>query len=48
MTLTFGQTLLCGGIGLAAVGALGLVIGNAVLAAKAKKVKKQLYDRYGF
>ncbi|WP_154458606.1 hypothetical protein [Bilifractor porci] len=46
--VTRGTLLFFGGAGLAAVGALMLIIGNIRYSVKKRALRKKLFDRYGF
>lgn len=48
LSLTFGKILFYGGAMLLGGSLLALVIGNAHMSKKSRKIKKKLYDRYGF
>ena len=48
MDISFGQTILNIGIGLAGTGVLLLIGLNILFAVKRKQIKKALTDKYGF
>ncbi len=45
--MSIGAIMLYGGTGLFAAALIGLIISNAVLASKGKKIKKMMNDSYG-
>lgn len=45
--MTYGEILLICGIGLIGAGVLTMIIGAVVMAGKKRRVKDQLYDKYG-
>lgn len=48
MIFTYGQMLMYGGIGLCVFSGGMLIAGTIVFTGKRKKLRKKLYDRYGF
>ncbi|MBQ9460559.1 MAG: hypothetical protein IJU51_01375 [Clostridia bacterium] len=45
--MTMGAIMFYGGIGLFAAALIGMIIANAVLSSKGKKLKELMKDRYG-
>lgn len=45
--MTYGELLLIGGIALIGVGVLTIIIGAVVMMNKKRRVKEQMYDKYG-
>lgn len=46
-SMTYGELLLTGGIVLIGLGVLTLIIGAVVMTNKKRRVREQMYDRYG-
>lgn len=45
--MTYGELLLTGGIVLIGLGVLTLIVGAVVMANKKRRVREQMYDKYG-
>lgn len=46
--MTFGEILFYGGISTAGIGGIALIVGTIAFGVKRSKLRKKLYDRYGF
>ncbi len=46
--MSYGELLFTAGLILAGGGGISLLVGTAVYAAKRKKLRKKLFDKYGF